>query len=147
MVMTLNSVAAQAQARTSSVCASEPAETGGVVSESRDQLYREPVDVYDALVENPPGSGTFEGTGENTYFKDPIAGVWRNYGTGEEVTDLGPEGDPTDLGEKIGVGYAIVRFDPQLAQAVAAGAPAGDYTGTFITSVTGACLLSLYPNA
>jgi hypothetical protein len=157
-VMTLHSVSAQAQARQSAYCANDINQSAAqptIPSTATDDYFRKSVNVYAKLIDD--GSGTYVSDGQPTYFlgSSGSTDVWRKVADGQPVPTAeipfinasinGLRATPTsDPGSPLGTVKAIVHFDSTSGAVVSVGAPNGENLNAMVTSLTGACLHSLW---
>lgn len=173
-VMTLHSVSAQAQARQSAYCANDVDQSAATpVIEGTDDYFRKSVNVYAKLVDGGATLATSDknntkkletlqselvSDGKPTYFlgSQGASDVWRYVADGAPVPageipfinaggGLNPQrANTADPGNPVGTMNAIVHFDSTSGAVVSIGAPSGENFNAMVTSLTGACLHSLW---
>jgi hypothetical protein len=154
-VMTLHSVSAQVQAATSAYCRNDIDQSAAQpVISGTDDYFRKSVNVYAKLVDD--GSGNYVSDGQPTYFlgSSGSTDVWRMVADGQPVPDPelplvnaninGARATTTDPGSPVAAANAIVHFDSTSGTVVSVGAPNGENLNAMVTSLTGACLHSLW---
>lgn len=154
-VMTLHSVSAQAQARQSAYCANDIDQSAAQpVISGTDDYFRKSVNVYAKLIDD--GSGNYVSNGEATYFlgSSGTTDVWRKVADGQPVPGAeipfinaninGARAATSDPGSPVGTANAIVHFDSTSGTVISVGAPNGENLNAMVTSLTGACLHSLW---
>jgi hypothetical protein len=172
-VMTLHSVSARAQAMSSSSCGNNFSDTHRVftpVIPGTDDFFRNEVAVYDTLVKKVEGVNiVYEGDGVIAFFggqdtdgqpviRDLLGSIVTNPDALDDTTSVNYPGNPnypnhipatqfqTPWEESNGKGYAIVLFESEGGGVAAVGAPT-TLPGTMVTSLSGACLHSLWSQA
>jgi len=164
-VMTLHSVSAQAQARSSAYCANDTRQSGfAPLTDEQDDYFRNSVAVYDTLVKQPAGSQKpYLGDGIIAFFagkdsngKDVIRDLNGNVVTNPLALDhnnpnqatqsVNYPGNPNYVAPTPAFDnqLAIVLFDSQSGAVVSVGEPTATSGLTMVTSLTGACLHSLW---
>jgi len=164
-VMTLHSVAAQAQARSSAYCANDTQQSGfAPLTVDQDDYFRHSVAVYDTLVKKVQGQTVvYEGDGIIAFFAgkdsdgtdvirkldgsvvpEPLVldGNNLNQATKSVNYPLNPNYVPPK--QSFDNQFAIVLFDSQSGAVVSVGEPSTTLGVTMVTSLTGACLHSLW---
>jgi hypothetical protein len=162
-VMTLHSVSAQAQARSSAYCANDTRQAGfAPLTDEQDDYFRNSVAVYDTLVKQPAGSqkpylgdgiiAFFAGTDSNgdsvirdlagNIVSEPLALDDPNNPTKSVNYPANPNYVPPT--PAFANQLAIVLFDSQSGAVVSVGEPTTTSGVTMVTSLTGACLHSLW---
>jgi len=163
-VMTLHSVSAQAQARSSAYCANDFQQSGfAVLTTKQDDYFRHSVAVYDTLEKMTDGGGnvTYKGDGFIAFFAGQGSDgkpVIRDLNGNIVTTPLALD-DPTNPTKSVNYPenpnyvpptpafdnqLAIVLFDSQSGAVVSVGEPTTTSGVTMVTSLTGACLHSLW---